>query len=55
MLHADGVRLRDLARLAGLGRLTPRVAGTFPFEEAAQAHATFAKGGVRGRVVLTPA
>ncbi|MFJ5082749.1 zinc-binding dehydrogenase [Streptomyces sp. NPDC088706] len=36
------------------GALTTRVAATYRPEEAAQAHARLAKGGVRGRLVLTP-
>jgi NADPH2:quinone reductase len=35
------------------GRLTLRVADTFPVERVAEAHRRFEKGGVRGRLVLT--
>jgi NADPH2:quinone reductase len=42
------------AALARAGRLTPRVAATFPLAEAAAAHERLARGGVRGRLVLLP-
>jgi NADPH:quinone reductase-like Zn-dependent oxidoreductase len=35
------------------GRVTLRVARTFPAQQAAEAHRLLAKGGVRGRLVLT--
>ncbi|MBW8795444.1 MAG: zinc-binding dehydrogenase [Streptomyces sp.] len=35
------------------GRITLRVARTFPAEQAAEAHRLLAAGGVRGRLVLT--
>ncbi|MGW5683962.1 NADP-dependent oxidoreductase [Nonomuraea sp. NPDC003754] len=46
-------QLAGIARLAGLGRLTARVAGTYPLEQAGDAYARLAKGGLRGRLVLT--
>jgi len=52
--HSDGARLARLSALAGAGRLSLRVAATYPFEEAAQAHRVLAGGGVRGRLVLVP-
>jgi NADPH:quinone reductase len=52
-VRSDGARLRDLVRLVERGGLTLRVARTLPFAQAAQAHARFAEGGVRGRLVLT--
>lgn len=54
MLRGDAAQLRELVALAEAGQLTTRVARTFAFEEAAQAHAVFAAGGVRGRLVLVP-
>jgi NADPH:quinone reductase-like Zn-dependent oxidoreductase len=45
--------LAELGRLAGAGRLTLRVAGTFPPERAADVHRQLAAGGVRGRLVIT--
>ncbi|MBN6054463.1 NADP-dependent oxidoreductase [Nonomuraea sp. RK-328] len=53
-VHSDGARLRELAVLVEQGRLTLRLARTFPFEQAAEAHELFAKGGLRGRLVLVP-
>jgi NADPH:quinone reductase-like Zn-dependent oxidoreductase len=52
--HADGARLAGLARLVDAGRLTLPVAGSYPLAEAAAAHERFAKGGLRGRLVLVP-
>ncbi|GAA4603015.1 NADP-dependent oxidoreductase [Actinoallomurus liliacearum] len=53
-IRADGPRLAELALLAADGRLTPRVAGTFPLTEAATAHRLLEKSGLRGRPVLVP-
>lgn len=52
--HTDGPRLAALSALAAAGRLTPRVAQTFPLEQAHAAHEALAAGGVRGRLVLVP-
>jgi NADPH:quinone reductase-like Zn-dependent oxidoreductase len=46
-------RLDRLARQVESGELTLRVAGTYPVEQAAQAHRRLEAGGVRGRLVLT--
>ncbi|MEU1539251.1 NADP-dependent oxidoreductase [Actinacidiphila glaucinigra] len=48
----DRSRLDDLRELTETGRLTLRVAGTFPPERAAEAHRLMEAGGVRGRLVL---
>ncbi|REE97591.1 NADP-dependent oxidoreductase [Thermomonospora umbrina] len=53
-IAADGRTLAGLSDLVREGRLTTRVAATFPLEDAAHAHERFAKGGLRGRLVLTP-
>jgi NADPH:quinone reductase-like Zn-dependent oxidoreductase len=45
--------LDGLRELAEKGVVTLRVARTFPAEEAAEAHRVLARGGVRGRLVLT--
>jgi NADPH2:quinone reductase len=45
-------RLDGLRRLAEEGRLTLRVARTYPAAQAAQAHRDLEAGGVRGRLVL---
>lgn len=44
--------LEQLRRLVEEGRLTPRVARTYPAEQAAEAHRALEAGGVRGRLVL---
>jgi NADPH:quinone reductase-like Zn-dependent oxidoreductase len=49
----DHARLDGLRELVEKGALTLRVARTFPAEEAAEAHRVRARGGVRGRLVLT--
>lgn len=51
---ADGKRLAELVELVDKGVLTPRVARSYPLEQAAEAHALAAKSGVRGRIVLVP-
>jgi NADPH:quinone reductase-like Zn-dependent oxidoreductase len=45
--------LARLSELASLGKLTLRVAETFPPERVAEAHEKLAAGGVRGRLVVT--
>jgi NADPH:quinone reductase-like Zn-dependent oxidoreductase len=46
-------KLDELRVLTEEGRLTLRVARTYPAAEAAEAHRAFEAGGVRGRLVLT--
>jgi NADPH2:quinone reductase len=46
-------KLDDLRVLAEQGKVTLRVAQTFPAAEAAAAHRAIEQGGVRGRLVLT--
>lgn len=53
-IHADGAALSGLAGLASAGKLTLRVADTYPLAEAAKAHQRLQDGGVRGRLVLLP-
>lgn len=53
-IAADGTALSELARLAGEGQLTTRVAETLPLTEAVRAHQLLERGGLRGRVILTP-
>lgn len=50
----DGRRLAELVNLVEAGTLSLRVAETYPLARAADAHARFEKGGVRGRLVLLP-
>jgi NADPH:quinone reductase-like Zn-dependent oxidoreductase len=45
--------LEELRRLASAGRLTLRVAGRYPPEQAAEAHRLMAAGGLRGRALIT--
>src|SRR5215472_4551263 len=46
-IHADGAALTELSGLAAAGKLTLRVAGTYPLAEAATAHQRLQAGGVR--------
>ncbi|ORB64770.1 NADP-dependent oxidoreductase [Mycolicibacterium tusciae] len=46
-------KLRNLRALAEQGKVTLRVAETFPAADAAAAHRALERGGVRGRLVLT--
>ncbi len=48
----NGTALKELAQEAGAGVLTPRVAETFPPEEAGEAHHRLMAGGVRGRLLI---
>jgi len=45
-------KLDALRRLSEEGRITLRVAGTFPMERAAETHRRLEAGGVRGRLVI---
>ena len=54
VIHADGAALAGLSRLATAGKLTLRVAETYPLADAAKAHQRLAAGGIRGRLVLIP-
>jgi len=45
--------LQELSRQAAAGELTLRVAGTYPADQAAQAHRRLEAGGVRGRLLIT--
>ena len=49
---AEGSMLTTLSDLAASGKLALRVAQTYPLDDASQAHARMAGGGLRGRVVL---
>jgi NADPH:quinone reductase len=48
----DQAALERLGRLAGEGKLSLRVAGTFPPDRAAEAHRQLEAGGTRGRLVI---
>ncbi|MER5437666.1 zinc-binding dehydrogenase [Streptomyces sp. NPDC002790] len=49
----DWPKLDRLRELVEAGKVTPRVADTYPAAEAAEAHRRLARGGTRGRLVLT--
>ncbi|MEV6302953.1 NADP-dependent oxidoreductase [Actinoplanes sp. NPDC051861] len=50
----DGSRLSELVKLVTSGDIPLRVAGVYPFADAAAAHDRLASGGVRGGVVIVP-
>ena len=52
--HADGPRLAELLDRTAAGELPTRVHAVVPLDQVADAHRAVAKGGVRGRYVLTP-
>lgn len=52
--HPDGPRLCELLARTASGELPARVHAAVPLDQAAEAHRAMAKGGVRGRYVLTP-
>jgi D-arabinose 1-dehydrogenase-like Zn-dependent alcohol dehydrogenase len=54
VVHPDGARLADLLARNASGELPPRVHALVPLDRVADAHRAVAKGGVRGRYVLTP-
>ncbi|GAB3808667.1 NADP-dependent oxidoreductase [Micromonospora zhanjiangensis] len=53
-VEPDGIRLGELVKLVGSGDIPLRVAGVYPFADAAAAHERLAQGGVRGGVVIVP-
>jgi NADPH:quinone reductase-like Zn-dependent oxidoreductase len=52
--YPDGARLRALLARTAAGELPARVHAVLPLDQVADAHRATAKGGVRGRYVLTP-
>ncbi|WP_062434375.1 NADP-dependent oxidoreductase [Herbidospora daliensis] len=52
--HSARDQLEALTGLVDAGKVTVRVAATYPLTEAAAAHIRMAEGGLRGRVVLLP-
>jgi NADPH:quinone reductase len=54
MIRADGAALSALSALAAAGKLTLRVADTYPLEHAATAHKRLGAGGLRGRLAMVP-
>lgn len=53
-VHYAPHALADLLRLAAKRELAIRVAQTYSFDQAADAHTRLSTGGIRGRLVLTP-
>ncbi|MGC5054746.1 NADP-dependent oxidoreductase [Micromonospora sp. DT48] len=53
-VRPDGSRLSELVKLVTSGDIPLRVAGVYPFADAAAAHDRLAQGGVRGGVVIVP-
>ncbi len=53
-VHSDGQQLAELVKLVDAGKLSLRVAGTYRYADAAEAHRRAERGGVRGRIVLVP-
>jgi NADPH:quinone reductase-like Zn-dependent oxidoreductase len=54
MVHPDSAELAGLLARTASGELPGRVHAVVPLDEVADAHRAVAKGGVRGRYVLTP-
>jgi NADPH:quinone reductase-like Zn-dependent oxidoreductase len=52
--HPDGPQLGSLLTRTASGELPTRVHAVLPLDQAADAHRAMAKGGIRGRYVLTP-
>lgn len=52
--HADGGRLLKLSAFASAGKLTLRVAQSYPLAQAAAAHEQLAEANLRGRLILEP-
>lgn len=50
----DPERLADLLARTATGELPARVQAVLPLDDVRDAHRAMAKGGVRGRLVLTP-
>lgn len=53
LMEASGDQLRQIAELIDNGTLRPVVGKTFPFHETPQALEALAKGGIRGKAVIT--
>lgn len=54
-MRSSGQQLAEIAGLVDAGALRPVVGETFPFDRTAEAAAALAKGGVRGKVVISRA
>lgn len=54
MAHTDGAQLAELLARTQSGELPARVYSVVPLDRVADAHKAVAKGGIRGRYVITP-
>ena len=52
LVEPDGRALDEIAKLVEAGTLKVAVGGTFPLEQAAEAHRRLEAGGVKGKLVL---
>ncbi len=52
-VHSDGPQLAELSGMVEAGKLTLRLAGSYPAAEVAAVHTRLAAGGTRGGLVLT--
>lgn len=55
LMRASGDQLRQIAQLVETGTIRPVVGATFPFDQTPQALESLAKGGIRGKAVITGA
>ena len=53
LMRASGEQLRQIAQLIDDGIIRPIVGRTFPFDQTPQALQSLAKGGIRGKAVIT--
>lgn len=53
LMRASGEQLREIAQLVDDGIIRPIVGRTFPFDQTPQALQSLAKGGIRGKAVIT--
>ena len=52
-MRASGPQLHQIADLVDAGAIRPIVGATFPFDQTPKALASLAKGGIRGKAVIT--
>lgn len=55
LMQANGEQLRQIAQLIDSGVIRPIVGATFPFDQTPHALESLAKGGIRGKAVITGA
>jgi NADPH:quinone reductase-like Zn-dependent oxidoreductase len=54
LIKPDPERLQEMIEATAAGQLKTRVDRVLPLAEAAEAHRLNEKGGLRGKIVLTP-